>query len=250
MAIHYKTEAEIEIMRTGGRILSKVLEETCKLAKPGLSTYELDKFAENLILELGGKPGFKGFHGYPATLCCGLNDVVVHGIPRKDEILSEGDVLTIDCGVIYKEFNTDAARTIPIGKVDEKISDMIRIGEKTLTMAINMALPGTFTGEISKLIEREINRSGYKIIRDLTGHGIGRDLHEDPIILNYYDGNKGVKLKPGMTIAIEPIFSSGNGRIKTDKDGWTIRTADGSLAIQTENTIAISEKGNEILTMQ
>ncbi|MFA6305354.1 MAG: type I methionyl aminopeptidase [Candidatus Gracilibacteria bacterium] len=250
MNIPIKTPEEIEIMRAGGKVLAQTLDEVLKYAKIGVSTYELDAVAENFIRSKGMFPGFKGFHGFPATLCTAINEVVVHGIPKKDEILKDGDLLTIDCGVLYKGFYTDAARSITIGNTSKEKIRLIKTAKMALDNAIMMAQPGNHVSELSIVIEETIKKAGFKVVKDLTGHGVGRGLHEEPTILNYWDGTKGPTLKPGMTIAIEPIFSISASEIITLKDNWTIITKDRSCAVQEENTILITENGNEILTTQ
>jgi len=250
MTISIKTEEEIQYMREGGKVLAQTLEEVIKYAKEGVSTGELDKIAEDFIRSKGMTPGFKGFHGFPATLCTAINEVVVHGIPRPDEILKDGDLLTIDCGVLYKGFYTDAARSIIIGTASNEKLRLIKTAKLALDRAIMMAQPGNHVSEISIVIEETIKQAGFKVIHDLTGHGVGRGLHEEPTILNYWDGSKGPTLKPGMTIAIEPIFSVSASEIITLKDDWTIITKDRSCAVQEENTILITDSGNEILTVQ
>lgn len=248
MAILIKTEAEIELMRISGKILAEVLDECCKKAQIGVSTKELDTFAEDLIRKSGGIPAFKGYHGFPATLCTAVNEKIVHGIPRADEILQDGDLLTIDCGVTYGGMITDAARSIGIGNISDDKKRLIKVAYEALGNAIDIAKPGVHVSELSLIIQKTIEEEGFHVIYDLTGHGVGRKLHEDPIIANYFDGNKGPTLKEGMTIAIEPIFSTGTSKMKTLKDGWTIVTTDGSTAVQAENTILITKKGCEILT--
>lgn len=248
MAILIKTDREIELMRISGRILAEVLDACSKKAQIGISTKELDTFAEDLIRKNGAIPAFKGYHGFPATLCTAVNDRIVHGIPKADEILQDGDLLTIDCGVTYEGMVTDAARSIGIGNISDEKKRLIKTANEALSKAIDLAKPGVHVGEIGALIQKTIEAQGFHVIYDLTGHGVGRKLHEDPIIANYFDGNKGPTLKAGMTIAIEPIFSSGTSKMKTLKDGWTIVTVDGSTAVQAENTLLITEKGCEILT--
>ncbi len=250
MQISIKTPEEIEIMRACGKVLAQTLEEVIKYSKAGVSTAELDTIAENFIRSKGMIPAFKGFHGFPATLCTAINEVVVHGIPRKDEFLKDGDLFTADCGVIYKGFYTDAARSITIGNASNEKIRLIKTAKLALDRGIMMAQPGNHVSEISIVIEKTIQDAGFKVIHDLTGHGIGKGLHEDPNVLNYWDGSKGPILKPGMTIAIEPIFSVGASEIVTLKDNWTIITKDRSCAVQEENTILITESGNEILTVQ
>ena len=248
MAISIKTDEEMELMRQSGKILGQVLEAVLEKAKPGISTYELDQFAEQMILDLGGKPGFKGFHGYPATLCTAIDEVIVHGIPRKDEFLKEGDLFTADCGVNLKGMNTDAARSIVIGTGDDETNRLIKDAYRILDLAIEQVKPGNRISDISKTIDQLVNDAGYFIIEELTGHGIGKSLHEDPVIPNYWDGSEGPLMKAGMTIAIEPIFALGTAEMRTLDDNWTIVTADGSKSIQVEQTVAITQNGYEILT--
>ncbi len=248
MAIAIKTDQEIAYMRISGKILAEILEECCKIAKIGMSTYELDQIAENLIRQKGGIPAFKGFHGYPATLCTSVNDAIVHSIPKKDQILKEGNLLTLDCGVIYKGMYTDAARSIGIGKISDVKERLIKTAYKALSQAIDIVKPGIHLCEISKSIQKTVEEAGFHVIYDLTGHGIGHNLHEEPLVLNFYDGKPGPVLKQGMTLAIEPIFSAGTNHLKTLKDKWTIVTIDGSDAVQAENTILITQNGTEILT--
>jgi methionyl aminopeptidase len=248
MEIPIKTLEEIEIMRASGQILAECLEELGKRALPGVSTFELDQFAEIFIREHDGVPSFKGYQGFPGTLCTNINDTVVHGIPRQDEILKEGDLFTYDCGVLYKGFHTDAARTVAIGKITPENQKLLDTAYRTLSKAIDVVRPGLHLGELSRTIQEEIETAGYHVIQDLTGHGIGRKLHEAPIILNYFDGNQGPILKPGMTLAIEPIFAVGSAEMRTLEDGWTIKTPSGGVAIQVENTVLITESGTEILT--
>ncbi len=235
-------------MRKSGNILANVLSEVCAAAKPGVSTYELDQFAEELIIKAGGKPAFKGYKGFPGTLCTAIDSVIVHGIPRKDEFLKEGDLFTADCGVIYKGVYTDAAKSIGIGEISNQKKQLLKVAYEALYKAIDMAKPGNRVGQISKVVEETVEQAGFDIVRDLTGHGIGRKLHEEPTILNYFDGNVGPLLLPGMTICIEPIFAAGSGRMKTLPDQWTLVTVDNSTAIQAEHTVLITENGNEILT--
>ncbi|NIA01769.1 MAG: type I methionyl aminopeptidase [Nitrospirae bacterium] len=248
MSITIKNEEQIQAMREGGKILAEVLEKTCEKAIAGVSTLELDHFAENFIRGKRGIPGFKNYKGFPNTLCTCLNEKIVHGIPRKDEILKEGDLFTVDCGVIYKGMNTDAARTIAIGKISEEKQKLLSVAKETLAVATNTAKPGVHLNEIGKNIQKIVEKAGYHIIHDLTGHGIGKNLHEDPVVLNYWDGNPGPLLKQGMTLAIEPIFAIGTSQMRTLSDNWTLVTEDNSCSIQIENTILITQNGNEVLT--
>ncbi len=249
MAISIKTPAEIEIMRQGGKILAETLHQTLKRAQVGVSTLELDQFAEEFIRSKGAEPGFKGFNGFPATICPAINDIVVHGIPSDNQIIADGDLLTIDCGVKYKGFYSDAARSIQVGTQTPEANRLIKTAHKALKRGLKKAIPGNRVNEISKAIQEIIESAGYHVIRDLTGHGIGRDLHEDPVVLNYYDKREGkAVLKPGMTMAVEPIFAVGTGKMRELKDNWTIVTADQSLSVQVEETVLITESGVEILT--
>ena len=218
MAIIIKSDKEIEIMRKAGKILAEILDILMEIAEPGMSTLELDQVAEKLILERDAVPGFKGYQGFPATLCTAVNEVIVHGIPKKDEILKEGDLLTVDCGVIYQGMYSDSARSIGIGKISKEKEELIETAYRALYAAIDIAKPGVHLGEISKTIGKTITEAGFYVIPDLTGHGVGSNLHEDPIIPNYDDGNRGPILKKGMTLAIEPIFSSGTNQMVTLED--------------------------------
>lgn len=248
MAINIKTPDQIEKMRKAGHILGELLNILVESAKPGISTKELDNFAEKFIKEKGGKPAFKGYHGYPATICTAIDEVVVHGIPKENQILKNGDLLTIDSGVICEGYYSDAARSVGIGQISAQKQKLITTAKIALNKAIDMAKPGTHLGEIGKAIQEIIEKAGFHVIYDLTGHGIGTTLHEEPHVLNYYAGQPGPILKPGMTIAIEPIFAVGTSEIITQNDGWTIQTKDGSCSVQQENTILITDYGNEILT--
>lgn len=247
--IQIKTAKEIELMRESGKILAHLLEEVCAKAQPGVSTWELDEFAESFIKKHHGLPAFKGYHGFPATLCTAIDEVVVHGIPKKDQILKDGDLFTVDCGVIYKGFYTDAARSIGIGEISTEKIQLLKTAKEALGKAIEIAKPGVRVNEIGTTIEKIIKKAGFHVIHDLTGHGIGRELHEDPLVPNYRDHNPGPILKPGMTLAIEPIFAVGTSKIKELSDHWTLVTIDGSTSVQEENTILITQNGNEILTI-
>jgi len=248
MGIAIKNFEEIILLRESGRILAETLETTANFAKEGMSTLDLDQFAENFIREREGKPAFKGYHGFPGTLCTSINEEIVHGIPRANKILRKGDLLTIDCGVLYKGLITDSAISIGIGEISAEKEKLIKTADEALSRAIDAAKPGVHLSEISKAVESTVKKAGFHVIRDLTGHGVGRQLHEDPTILNFFDGNLGPILKPGMTIAIEPIFSSGTSEMKELDDQWTLVTIDNSCAVQKEHTILITKDGNEILT--
>ncbi len=247
MKIGIKDEHEIKLMRESGRILGLILHELGKNILPGMTGLELDAMAEKMMKDYGVVPSFKGYKGFPNVTCINVNDQVVHGIPTRKPF-QEGDKVTIDCGVIYQKFHSDSAITKGVGNIDLELSKFIQTAEKALKKAIETARPGIRIQTISGVIQDVIEKNGYSVVYDLIGHGIGLNMHEDPQVPNYRDINPGPILQPGMTIAIEPIFTMGNSEVKTLKDGWTIVTLDGSTAVQVEHTIAITEKGCEVLT--
>lgn len=234
-------------MKKAGQILGLVLGEVEKFIKAGQTTKEIDLFAEKLILENGGKPIFKGYRGFPASTCICINEEVVHGIPGNRTV-NEGDIVTIDCGVSYQGFIADSAITVGVGSIKPELEKLIRTAYKALEKGIAAAHPGSRTTEISKAIEEVVRKQGFGIVEDLSGHGVGLKLHEDPYILNFYDGEPGPVIQPGMTFAIEPIITLGDHHTKTLSDKWTIVTKDGSPAVQVEHTIVITDKGAKILT--
>lgn len=250
MSIPIKTDQEITALRKGGQILAEALQAVCDAAKAGVTTWDLDKIAESVITQHGAKPAFKGYRGFPATICSAVNEIVVHGIPSKNQILKDGDLFTVDCGVICDGMYTDAARSIGIGEVSEEKNKMLRVAKEALNNGIAQAKPGNRVEDISKAIEKTITQNGFFVIYELTGHGIGKTLHEEPMVTNYWERKPSPELKPGMCMAIEPIFSTGSNYIKTLADNWTIVTEDNSLAIQEENTILITNNGNEIITIK
>lgn len=249
-----KTQSEIQIMRESGKILAHVLEEVQKISTPGTTTFELDQLAEKIILEAGAIPSFKGYPGgpnsFPATLCISINDEAVHGIPSKTRILEEGDVLTIDGGVYHKGFHTDSATTFGIGKISNTANKFIEDVRVTLYEAIKLVKPGIKIGEISNFIEQKTKKDGYKVLKELIGHGIGRQLHESPQVPNFGKKNQGMTLVPGMTFCIEPIISESTSYIDSLDDNWTLVTRDGSLACQQEHTVLVTQTGFEILTLR
>ncbi|MBD3330380.1 type I methionyl aminopeptidase [Candidatus Peregrinibacteria bacterium] len=249
MTIIIKNEEEINTMRQGGQILGKLLEALINKANPGTCVYDLDQFAEKFIKDHSALPSFKGYQGFPGTICTAINSGIVHGIPKKEDILKKGDLFTIDCGVYFEGLHTDAARSCIVGgKGPNNRHELLKTAEKALNAATAVAISGNRVSDISKAIQSIVENKGYHVIRDLTGHGVGKKLHEAPIINNYFDGNEGAKLTPGMTLAIEPIFAVGTDKMITQKDNWTLVTADDSDAIQVENTILITKTGNETLT--
>lgn len=235
------------LMRETGKILGLVLAEVEHFIKAGQTTREVDAFAEKIIRQHQATPTFMGYRGFPAATCVCINEEVVHGIP-SDRIIMEGDIVTIDCGVTLKGLITDSAITVGIGKISPEAQKLIATAYKALDRAIETARPGIRTTEISKTIEKVVRKQGFGIIEDLSGHGVGFELHEDPYIFNFYTGEPGPVMRTGMTFAIEPIITVGEPITKTLRDNWTIVTKDSSLAAQVEHTVAITEKGVEILT--
>jgi methionyl aminopeptidase len=247
-----KTDNEIKIMRQANRIIGVLLTEIEEKIKPGVTTYELDVWAEERIRSFDAKPGFKGYmYGnrmFPATLCTSVNEEVVHGVPSKQKVLREGDIIGIDVGCIYRGFYGDGAYTYPVGNISDEAQHLMDTCQKALYLGIEKARKGNRVNDISTAIDRFVTPKGYGIVRDLTGHGVGRNLHEEPQILNYDYGRKGKKLKINMTLAIEPMINMGTYKVKTLSDNWTVVTEDGSLSAHYEHTIAITPNGPEILT--
>ncbi len=249
--IHLKTDAEIEIMKQSGAILRKSVEELMPQVVEGMTTMELDQLAEKLIRKNGGEPSFNKVPGYSWTTCVPVNEQIVH-TPPSDRVLKKGDVLTVDIGAYFKGFHSDYATTVVIGGVtDPKVKKFLEVGQKTLDLAIAAAKNGHYIGEISAVIEREVRGNGYYILKQLTGHGIGRELHEDPFVPGFLDRpiEQTYKMRPGLVIAVEIIYSMGSDKMKYEsEDEWSIITADRSLAACFEKTIAITDKNTCILT--
>ena len=245
--VHYKTDSEIEIIRESAEILGKAHGEVAKLVKPGIKTKELDKIAEEFILDHGGKPSFKGYNGFPSTLCISLNENVVHGFPGAYELV-EGDILSIDCGVLYKGFHSDSAYTYPVGEVSEEISKLLRVTKESLYIGIEASRCGQRLGDVGFAIQNYVESHGFSVVRELVGHGVGKNLHESPEVPNFGKRGKGIKLKSGMVIAIEPMVNMGKRNVVQEADGWTIRTKDRMPSAHYEHTIAILEDSTEILT--
>nr|WP_297709325.1 type I methionyl aminopeptidase [uncultured Butyrivibrio sp.] len=250
MAITIKTGEEIDLMRQSGQLLAKVHEELHAAVRPGISTLELDEIGEKTIRALGGIPNCKNYEGFPASVCISVNDEVVHGIPSADRILQEGDIVTFDTGLIYKGYHSDAARTWGVGRISDEAQKLIDVTRESFFEGIKKARAGNRLHEISKAIDDYIRPYGYGIVRELTGHGIGTHLHEDPIVPNYKQLRRGVKLQKGMTICVEPMITMGDRRVGWLDDDWTVVTLDGSLAAHYENTIAITDGEPEILTLE
>ena len=249
MPITIKSAREIELMKEAGRILEIVHDELGKALKPGMSTYEIDRLGEELIRSYGCVPSFLNYNGYPASICVSVNEEVVHGIPSRKRILKEGDIVGLDAGVIYKGYHSDAARTHAIGSVSQEAQDLIRVTRECFFEGIKYAKEGNYLYEISGAIGRYAKSRGYGVVRDLCGHGIGANLHEAPEIPNYEMNRKGVKLRRGMTVAIEPMINIGTDEVEWLDDDWTVVTADDSLSAHYENTVLITEGDPVLLTL-
>ncbi len=255
--VSIKSKSEIKLMEDVCQIVAKMYLEIEQYIKPGISTYEIDKKAEEIIRKLGGVPaqigydiGIKGVPPYPSATCISVNDEVIHSIPSKRKILKEGDIVSIDTVVQKAGFHGDAARTFKVGKVSKEAEDLIAVAKEAFFEGIKYAILGNRIGDISHAIGRYIENRGYKVVKEFQGHGIGRGMHEEPGIPNYGKAGRGIRLEAGMTLAIEPMIIAGNGNILELDDGWTIITQDGSLAVHYENTILITEKEPKILTLQ
>ena len=246
--IKIKSDQEIEIMRQGGRMLANVMEELKKKAAVGVTTEEINRLAESLIFDYGAKPAFKGYGGFPATICTSVNEEVVHGIP-SDYKLKKGDLLTLDIGLIYKGYYADMAQTVYIEGTDPEVMRLIRVTKKSLKLGTKKAKEGNTFGDIGNTIQRYVESQGFGVVRDLCGHGIGKDLHEDPQILNYGQRHKGPKIKKGMVFCLEPMVTMGDWHIKQGKDGFSFITVDGSLSAHFEHMVAVTDKGPEILSL-
>jgi len=238
---------EIELIRVSSRIVAEVLERMREWVVPGVTGIELDRRAEELMRARGGVPSFKGYLGYPASICVSINEQVVHGIPSERR-LEEGDLVGVDVGVVKNGYHGDAARTLPVGEVSAEGRKLLEIGEEALRRGIDAARPGNYVGDIGHAVQSFVEKAGYSVVRDLVGHGIGERLHEDPQIPNHGRRGTGEPLQVGMVLAIEPMVNVGDWRVVTLPDHWTVVTADRSLSVHFENTVAITEKGPEVLT--
>ena len=243
-----KSPDEIKRIKDACLIVTEILTVLKDLIDVGVNTQELNAFAENTILKKKAKPGFKGYRGYPATICASINNQVVHGIPSSKTKLKEGDIISIDIGVYYQGFFGDAAYTYPVGKISERAERLLKTSQESLYLGIEKALEGNRLHDISYAIQSYVEKHGYSVVRDFVGHGIGRSLHEEPQIPNYGKKGRGPRLKKGMTLAIEPMVNEGTWEVKILKDGWTAVTKDGRLSSHFEHTIAITQNGPLILT--
>ena len=245
--IKIKTEKEIKIMTEGGKKIAQILEKLKKKLKPGITTKELDKLAEKLISKSGGEPNFKGYEGFPATICTSINEEVVHCIPSERK-LKKGDIVSLDIGMKYKGFHTDMAKTFPIGEISFETKSLIKITKKALKRGIKKTKIGNTIGDVSNTIQRYVETQKLGVIRELAGHGIGRDLHEDPQIPNFGKRHTGEKIKQGMVFCIEPMVTTGHWKLKEAEDGFGFKTKDNSLACHFEDMIAITKNGPIVLT--
>lgn len=250
MSVTIKSAREIELMRESGRFLAIVHDELGKALKPGMTTKEIDRLGEEIIRSFGCVPNFLNYNGYPASICVSVNDEVVHGIPSKKRRIQEGDIVSLDAGLIYKGYHSDAARTHAVGEVSKEARQLIDVTRECFFEGIKFATAGNHLHDISNAIAAHAEKYGYGIVEDLVGHGIGTHLHEEPEIPNFHQHTKGIRLKPGMTLAIEPMINLGTKEVEWMDDDWTVVTADGSLSAHYENTILITEGEPEIFTLK
>ncbi len=249
VAVVLKSQDEIEKMRRAGRVVREVLELVREHVKPGATTLDLEKVAEARIAALGAKPAFKGYHGYPCVLCTSVNSEVVHGIPSKKRVLKEGDIVSVDCGAIIDGYFGDAAITVPVGeKLAPDTARLLKVTEESLRAGIAVVKPGATLGDIGAAVQGVVEAEGFSVVRDFVGHGIGSNMHEDPQVPNFGEPGRGMKLRPGMVIAIEPMVNIGKPEVRVLKDGWTAVTDDGSMSAHFEHTVAVTESGARILT--
>lgn len=242
-----KSKRELEIMRDAGRIVAEVLQILREHCRPGIKTRDLDRIAEEQTLKRDARPAFKGYRGYPASLCTSVNQEVVHGIPGSRE-LKDGDIVGLDFGVFYQGYCGDATITVPIGQVAPEVRDLLRVTEESLYLGIEQAVVGNHLVDISRAIQIHAESHGYAVVKELGGHGIGRRMHEEPMVLNYATDGRGIKLQPGLVLALEPMVNLGVDGVKTLADGWTVVTLDGKPSAHFEHTVAVTESGPDILT--
>lgn len=245
--ITLKSEEDIAKIAAAGRVVARVLTELSAAVAPGVTTLELDHLAERISGEMGARPSFKGYQGFPASICASVNEQVIHGIPNRIP-LAEGDIVGLDYGACLDGFHADSAVTVPVGRIDEAAARLLKVTEEALWKAIGLVRPGVALGEIGSIVQRHCERNGYSIVREMVGHGIGRDLHEAPEVPNYGRAGTGVRLRKGMTFCIEPMVNAGRREIDTLSDHWTIVTRDGSLSAHFEHTVAVTADGALVLT--
>jgi methionyl aminopeptidase len=245
--ITLKTASEIQAMRDGGGILREVMDKLAVEVRPGVSTLELDRYAHDEMIRRGTKPAFLGLYGFPATVCISINEQIVHGIPGPRRLV-EGDIVSMDTGLIFRDLNLDAARTLPVGRVDEESARLIRVTTEALEIGIEWLVPGRRLGDVGAAIQRHVEANGFSVVREYTGHGIGHKLHEEPRIPNHGKLGVGLRWRAGMTVCIEPMVNAGGYQTRTLGDRWTVVTADGKRSAHMEHTVAISEDGPIVLT--
>jgi methionyl aminopeptidase len=249
LAVVLKSSQEIEKMRRAGRVVREVLELVRGLVRPGATTLDLENAADKRMNELGAKAAFKGYHGFPAVLCTSINSEVVHGIPSAKRVLKEGDIVSIDCGAIVDGYYGDAAITVPVGhKIDPKTDRLLKVTELSLHAGIAAVKPGATLGDIGAAVQSVVEAEGFSVVRDFVGHGIGSKMHEDPQVPNFGEAGRGMKLRAGMVIAIEPMVNAGKPEVRVLRDGWTAVTDDGSMSAHFEHTVAVTDTGSRILT--
>lgn len=244
-----KNDLEIEYMRQAGKVVGETLAKIEEMVKPGISTLDIDKFAEEYIRSKNAIPSFKGYNGFPASVCVSINDEVVHGIPSENRILQEGDIVSVDCGAILNCYQGDAARTFPVGKISKEAENLIKVTKESFFKGVEKAIVGNRLTDISANVQQHAEKFGYSVVRDFVGHGIGRDMHEDPEVPNFGRPGRGPKLVHGMVLAIEPMINIGTYYVEVMPNGWTVVTEDGKLSAHYENTVAILDGGSEILTL-
>jgi methionyl aminopeptidase len=249
LAVVLKSATEIEKMRRAGRLVREVLELVRGLVRPGATTLDLETAADKYIAAAGAKPAFKGYHGFPAVLCTSINSEVVHGIPSAKRVLKEGDIVSVDCGAIVDGYYGDAAITVPVGeKIDPTTDRLLKVTEKSLQAGIAAVRPGATLGDIGAAVQSVVESEGFSVVRDFVGHGIGSNMHEDPQVPNFGEAGRGMKLRAGMVIAIEPMVNAGRPDVRVLRDGWTAVTDDGSMSAHFEHTVAVTDTGARILT--
>jgi methionyl aminopeptidase len=245
--LYYKTQEEIELIRESSLLVAKTLGEVAKMLRPGLTTLDIDKRADEFIRDNGGIPAFKDYNGFPNALCISMNDHVVHGIPGS-KVLKDGDVISVDCGVLKNEFYGDSAFTFSIGEISKDVQKLLNVTRECLYLGIEKAVVGNRVGDISEAIQRHAEANGFSVVRELVGHGVGRHLHEKPEVPNYGRKGAGMTLREGLTIAIEPMINMGTKSVIQERDGWTVRTADGKPSAHFEHTVAIGKTKADILS--
>lgn len=245
--IYLKSDEEIKLMKVAGRIVAETLQKIEEVIKPGMTTKQLDALAERYIESRGARPSFKGYGGFPASICTSVNEEVVHGIPG-DRVLMEGDIVSVDCGAVINGYQGDAARTFPVGQISPEVQNLIDVTRESFFKGIEYAIVGERLGDIGHSIQKYVESNGYSVVRDYVGHGIGKKMHEDPPVPNYGRAGRGLKLEKGLVIAIEPMVNAGGYEVRQLKNGWTVVTKDGMPSAHYENTVAILDNGPELLT--